>query len=96
MDPANRTTTIAEIGPCIGCARPARLDDSVCRACLERRGRRWAEMSHRCRTDPAFARAVYGGLTTARAKALFRFLYGERVLEGKSRGIAQGEPAKDL
>jgi hypothetical protein len=57
----------------------ARLDERVCIAFLQgpRRGRAWAETSHRCRTDPAFAREVYAKIATERGRALFKMLYGE-------------------
>jgi len=64
------------VGRCIGCFRMSRLDDGVCAECLCKRGRKWAEMSHRCRTEPAFARAVYEQIEDARGRRLFRLMYG--------------------
>ena len=77
-----------EIGRCIGCDRPAHLDDGVCEACLAGRGRRWAEMSHRCRTDPKFALAVYAQIKTDRGRELFLRAYGPGVLIRAAEGPA--------
>jgi len=71
---------IPTIGRCIGCDRPSRLHDDVCEACLTRRGRKWARMSHRCRTDPEFAFAVYASIKTERGRALFLSVYGVSAL----------------
>lgn len=70
---------IFTIGRCLGCDRMRRLDDGVCTACLEgpHRGRRWAEMSHRCRTDRAFAREVFERIETRSGRALFALMYGD-------------------
>ena len=70
---------LVEIGRCLGCDRMQRLDAGVCRACLESplRGRAWAEMSHRCRTDAAFAQQVYDRIASARGRALFAFMHGD-------------------
>jgi hypothetical protein len=49
---------VTEIGKCIGCDKgPRRIDGGVCPECLghPKRGRKWAEMSHRIRTEPEFA-----------------------------------------
>ena len=78
---------IPEIGRCIGCDRSARLYDGVCEACLSRRGRKWAEMSHRCRTDPEFALGVYAMIKTDRGRALFLTVYGTSVLRGRGSNI---------
>jgi hypothetical protein len=67
---------VVQIGRCMGCDRRARLDDGVCEACLTRYGRRWAEMSHRCRTDPEFALAVYLHIKSERGRRLFLWAYG--------------------
>ncbi len=66
------------VGRCIGCDVMARLDEGVCEACLHdpKRGRRWAEMSHRVRTDLDFARYVYARIPSASGRALFRRMYG--------------------
>jgi hypothetical protein len=79
---------LPQIGRCIGCDRPFRLYDGVCEACLTRRGRRWAEMSSRCRTDPEFALAVYSRITTDRGRELFLTVYGVGALRGKGSTIA--------
>lgn len=71
---------IPVIGRCIGCDRASRLDDGVCEACLTRRGRRWAEMSSRCRRDVGFALAVYASIATDRGRMLFLELYGPGLL----------------
>jgi len=74
-----------EIGKCIGCDRtrgadgsPLRLDDRVCEHCLNspRRGRKWAMMSHRCRTEPAFALQVYNSIEKSSGKKTFIMMYG--------------------
>ncbi len=75
---------IAEIGRCIGCDRPGRLWSGVCDACLTQRGRKWAVMSYRCRTDPEFALAVYSQITTDQGRELFLRVYGPAVL-GRSQ-----------
>jgi hypothetical protein len=80
---------IPEIGRCIGCDHPSRLHHGVCGACLTRRGRRWAEISHRCRTDPEFALAIFGQLTTDRGRGLFLAVYGAAALRGRGSTIAQ-------
>jgi len=48
---------VTAIGRCKGCDQARRLDDGVCNECLShpKRGRKWAEMSHRIRTEPNFA-----------------------------------------
>ena len=81
-------SNVVQIGRCIGCDRRARLDDGVCEACLTRRGRRWAEMSHRCRTDPEFALAVYSQIKTDSGRALFLSVYGANALRAKGSTIA--------
>jgi hypothetical protein len=81
---------IPEIGRCIGCDRPGRLDDGVCEACLTRRGRRWAEMSRRCRTEPEYALAVYAQIKTDRGRKLLLRAYGASVLWG-SREMASND-----
>ncbi len=65
------------MGRCMGCDAMARLDDGVCRECLAPpRGRVWARMSHRVRTDPAYALAVYRGIKTDFGRRLFVRVYG--------------------
>jgi hypothetical protein len=71
---------IPEIGRCIGCDRIARLDDGVCQPCLTKVGRRWAAMSHRCRTDPKFALAVYERIKNDRGRRLFLQIFGAGML----------------
>ncbi len=80
---------IAEIGRCIGCDRPGRLWDGVCDACLTQRGRKWAVMSYKCRTDPEFALAVYSQITTDRGRELFLRVYGASALRAKGSTIAE-------
>ncbi len=67
---------VITIGRCIGCDRPARLDDGVCLDCLVQRGRRWAELVHRCRVDPNFRSAIYDRIKTPHGRELFRSLVG--------------------
>ena len=81
------SVSIPQIGRCIGCDRPDRLYDDVCDACLTRRGRKWAEMSNRCRTDPEFALSVYDSLKTGRGRALFLAMYGRSALRGTGNSI---------
>ena len=75
-DDPQPASQVISIGRCKGCYRTARLDDDVCRDCLQRRGREWAEMSHRCRTEPAFARMVYDRIATDYSRRLFVRVYG--------------------
>ena len=78
---------IAHIGMCIGCDRPGRLHDEVCEGCLTRRGRKWAEMSNRCRKDPEFALSVYDRIATDRGRELFLATYGNASLRGHGSTI---------
>jgi len=71
---------IPTIGRCIGCDRPSRLKNGVCEPCLTRRGRKWAVMSYRCRTEPEFALAVYVSIKTERGRELFLWMYGDGAL----------------
>jgi hypothetical protein len=80
---------VPQIGRCIGCDRSGRLEDGVCHACLTRRGRKWAEMSNRCRTDPEFALSVYESLKTDRGRELFLAMYGRAALRGTGNSIGQ-------
>lgn len=80
-------SNVVHIGRCIGCDCPSRLDDGVCEACLTRRGRKWAEMSNRCRTDPEFALAVYARIEGDRGRELFLTMYGAGVLRGHGNTI---------
>lgn len=82
-------SNVVHIGRCIGCDRPGRLDNDVCDACLTRRGRKWAEMSNRCRTDPEFALAVYERIGSDRGRELFLRMYGEAALRGRGSSIAK-------
>jgi hypothetical protein len=77
-DDPQPASQVISFGHCKGCYRMARLDDDVCHLCLTspQRGRRWAEMSHRCRTDPAFARIVYDRIGTDHGRRLFVRMYG--------------------
>jgi predicted amidophosphoribosyltransferase len=67
-----------EIGRCKGCDKAAELEDGICRACLHdpKRGRKWSMISHRCRTDPAFAWKVLSMVKTAGGRRLFLSTYG--------------------
>ena len=64
------------IGRCIGCDRPARLNDRVCLDCLEHRGRTWAALTHRCRVDPDFRHFIYTRIKTPHGREVFRNLVG--------------------
>lgn len=67
---------LVHIGLCLGCARRAILDDGVCAPCLAPpRGRRWAQLSHRARTDLAFALAVYAAIGTEGGRRMFAGMY---------------------
>jgi hypothetical protein len=72
-----KSADVFSIGYCEGCDRMAELDAGACHECLSRRGRRWVEMSWRCRTDPEFARAVYARIATVRGRMIFAFFYGD-------------------
>lgn len=87
-------SNLAHIGRCIGCDRPDRLDDGVCNACLTRRGRKWAELSHRCRTDPEFALAVFDRITSDRGRELFLSMYGRAALQGRGNTILAARRAR--
>lgn len=67
-----------QIGKCKGCNQPSRLDDGVCYSCLShpKRGRKWAEMSNRCRTDPSFSLSVYCRIRTARGREIYEEFFG--------------------
>lgn len=70
-------SALATIGMCMGCAAVRRLDEGVCPECLvPPRGRAWARMSHRVRTDPEFALAVYRRITTDAGRRTFVRAYG--------------------
>ena len=70
-------TPIPTIGRCIGCDAVHRLDDGVCRECLAPpRGRVWARMSHRVRTNPAYAFAVYRAIQSDFGRRIFVRVYG--------------------
>ncbi len=88
---------ISQIGRCIGCDRLDRLDEGVCDACLTRRGRKWAEMSNRCRTDPEYAASVYERIQTDRGREMFLAAYGSSLLAGRGNSIGavrqKDEPA---
>lgn len=84
--------SIPQIGRCIGCDRPNRLDDGVCGACLARRGRKCAEMSNRCRTDPELAASVYDRIQTDRGRAMFLEMYGRVALDGRGATVGEVSP----
>ena len=76
---------VTEIGRCKGCYKgPQRLDDGACDNCLTdpKRGRKWVEMSHRLRTDPAFALESFNKIGIRKpereiaGKLLFIRMYG--------------------
>ncbi len=76
---------ITQIGRCIGCAKgPRKLDKGVCEGCLNhpKRGRKWAEMSNRIRTDATFALQAYNSIGAEKperetaGKLLFIRMYG--------------------
>jgi hypothetical protein len=46
-------------------------------------------MSHRCRTEPEFALAVYAQIKTDRGREMFLTVYGAPALRGKGSTIAQ-------
>jgi hypothetical protein len=82
------SNVIAQIGRCIGCSRTGRLDDGVCGACLTGRGRQWAEMSNRIRTDPVFALGVYCEITNEHAREMFVKLFGRPWLPESEKAVA--------
>jgi hypothetical protein len=45
-------------------------------------------MSHRCRTEPEFALAVYAQIKTDRGREMFLRVYGVGVLQAKGSTIA--------
>ena len=67
-----------QIGRCIGCNKPTRLDNWVCKDCLNhpKRGRKWALMSYACRTEPKFASFIYSKLKTEGGRQIFIDAYG--------------------
>lgn len=75
MEPTKKLT---EIGRCIGCNRPGILDNGVCQDCLNspNRGRKWAELAHKCRVDPTYAQTIYDSIKTDRGRKLFVLMFG--------------------
>lgn len=73
---------VIQIGRCMGCELPARLDEGVCQRCLRdpSRGRCWAETARRIRTEPAFACKVFLKLGSGSARSEFLRFFGEHVL----------------
>lgn len=69
---------VVSIGCCKGCTKRARLDDGVCKECLDspRRGRSWALMSERVRKNPEFARATYNQIKSDAGRQMFIRMYG--------------------
>ncbi len=87
----DRSESVPTIGRCIGCDRPSRIFEGVCDDCLQHRGRRWAELAHRCRTDLDFARVVYARIESVRGRELFVHLFGPEVVGEGRAGARQGE-----
>jgi hypothetical protein len=87
-DDDDRSEPIPQIGRCVGCDRSDRLWDGVCKACLTGRGRRWAELSKRCRTEPEFAALAFERITSDRGRELFLKMYGSALLRGRGNTIA--------
>lgn len=93
------------IGKCLGCDRMRRLEDLTVQdttvklggACVEcmapPRGRKWVLMSHKCRTDPKFALAVYNEIKKSKGQKLFILMYG--LPEGAKPPGDSDEPATD-
>jgi hypothetical protein len=90
----NEVATITDrplpvIGRCAACARGARLDEGVCAACLRPpRGRRWAELAARVRTDSAFAVAVYLAIESPAGRCLFVVMFGFPADRARDSGPA--------
>ncbi len=65
------------IGICKGCEKRAVLMNGACSECLKK-GEKWAQMAHRCRTEPEFAKRVYNTIPDDRenAKKMFIFMFG--------------------
>lgn len=87
---------VTQIGRCKGCDRFNKLDDGVCELCLNssKRGRGWAEMSHKCRTDPEFAMMVYDNIQYDEGKRLFIYMYG--LPEGAKSPDPIAKPTTDV
>ena len=77
------TDIVRKIGSCKGCDRRAELHNGVCIECLTdpRRGRKWAEMMHKCRTDPAYAVRIYERIQTDYGKKFFAMMFGDPTKE---------------
>lgn len=75
-------TNVVTIGKCIGCGRSAQLDDRVCLDCLNSpaRGRKWAQLANRIRTDPEFARIVYAQMKNVKSRKLFMMLFRDTLV----------------
>jgi hypothetical protein len=50
---------VISIGHCGCCTNMRRLDEGLCRPCVEQHGRRFAELMARVRRDALFARTCY-------------------------------------
>lgn len=75
------SNNLVHIGACLGCERRAVLDAGVCAPCLTPpRGRRWAELSHRARTDASFALACYRCIASEAGRRMFAAMYGVPVV----------------
>lgn len=70
---------VIRIGRCMGCDGMSRLDEGVCAKCLNdpKRGRKWAEQAHRCRTDPDFALSVYSRIRSESGRRMFEAAFGK-------------------
>ncbi len=76
------------IGTCIGCDRTVIVnEESICSLCLQPpRGRRWAHILNRVRTDRAYALAMYCRIQSAEKRAIFERFYGRPTLMLVPRG----------
>lgn len=72
------TKILTVIGKCIGCDRLSILNDGVCYDCLTSpsRGRKWAEIAHKCRIDPTYSQTIYNSIKSDRGKKLFILMFG--------------------
>ena len=53
-------TTVAQIGPCVGCGRCSRIENDLCKECKSKFPKPVvADIMRRIRVDPAFAAMCY-------------------------------------